>query len=66
MIRMLLIGYCFGIRSERGLCEKVHLNLAHRWFCQLGLEGGNVPDHSIFSKEPAWCEFSPKRDLRMG
>src|SRR5499433_2920631 len=37
MIRMLLIGYCFGIRSERRLCEEVHLNLAYRWFCRLGL-----------------------------
>lgn len=33
MIRMLLVGYCFGIRSERRLCEEVHLNLAYRWFC---------------------------------
>jgi transposase len=49
MIRMLLIGYCFGIRSERRLCEEVHLNLAYRWFCGLGLEGP-VPDHSTFSK----------------
>jgi len=38
MIRMLIIGYCFGIRSERRLCEEVHLNLAYRWFCRLGLE----------------------------
>jgi transposase len=49
MIRMLLIGYCMGIRSERRLCEEVHLNLAHRWFCRLGLDGA-VPDHSTFSK----------------
>src|SRR5215472_11007795 len=49
MIRMLLVGYCFGIRSERGLCEEVHLNLAYRWFCRLGLDGA-VPDHSTFSK----------------
>ena len=49
MIRMLLIGYCFGIRSERRLCEEVHLNLAYRWFCRLGLDG-EVPDHSTFSK----------------
>jgi hypothetical protein len=34
MIRMLIIGYCFGIRSERRLCEEVHLNLAYRWFCR--------------------------------
>src|ERR1700680_4387797 len=49
MIRMLIIGYCFGIRSERRLCEEVHLNLAYRWFCRLGLDG-DVPDHSTFSK----------------
>jgi transposase len=49
MIRMLLVGYCFGIRSERRLCEEVHLNLAYRWFCRLGLDGP-VPDHSTFSK----------------
>src|ERR687898_2765763 len=49
MIRMLLVGYCFGIRSERRLCEEVHLNLAYRWFCRLGV-GGAVPDHSTFSK----------------
>jgi transposase len=49
LIRMLLIGYCYGIRSERRLCEEVHLNLAYRWFCRLGLEG-QVPDHSTFSK----------------
>ena len=49
MIRMLIVGYWFGIRSERRLCDEVHLNLAYRWFCQLGLEGV-VPDHSTFSK----------------
>jgi transposase len=49
MIRMLIVGYCMGIRSERRLCEEVHLNLAYRWFCRLGLEGA-VPDHSTFSK----------------
>lgn len=49
MIRMLLIGYCFGIRSERRLCEEIHLNLAYRWFCHFDLED-RVPDHSTFSK----------------
>src|ERR1700738_2316941 len=49
LIRMLLVGYCFGIRSDRRLCEEVHLNLAYRWFCRLGLDG-EVPDHSTFSK----------------
>ncbi len=49
LIRILIVGYCFGIRSERRLCEEIHLNLAYRWFCRLGLEGA-VPDHSTFSK----------------
>ena len=49
MLRMLLIGYLFGIRSERRLCQEVHLNLAYRWFCRLDL-GDAVPDHSTFSK----------------
>src|ERR1700723_303163 len=49
MVRMLIVGYCFGIRSERRLCEEVHLNLAYRWFCRLGLEDA-VPEHSTFSK----------------
>ena len=49
MVRMLVVGYCYGIRSERRLCEEVHLNLAYRWFCRLGLED-EVPNHSIFSK----------------
>jgi transposase len=49
MIRMLIIGYCMGIRSERRLCDEVHLNMAYRWFCRLGLDGA-VPDHSTFSK----------------
>jgi len=49
MIRMLIVGYCYGIRSERRLCEEVQLNLAYRWFCRLGLEDA-VPDHSTFSK----------------
>ena len=49
LIRMLIVGYCFGIRSERRLCEEVHLNLAYRWFCRLGLDD-DVPDHSTFSK----------------
>ena len=49
MIRMLLVGYCLGIRSERRLCEEVHLNLAYRWFCRLDL-ADPVPDRSTFSK----------------
>src|SRR5437773_6768849 len=49
MMRMLIVGYGFGIRSERRLCEEVHLNLAYRWFCRLGLEHA-APAHSTFSK----------------
>ncbi len=48
MIRMLLIGYCYSIRSDRRLCQEVKMNLAYRWFCGLGLEDA-VPDHSSFS-----------------
>ncbi|MCW9035424.1 MAG: transposase [Alphaproteobacteria bacterium] len=48
MIRMLLVGYCYSIRSERRLCQDVELNLAYRWFCRLGLED-QVPNHSTFS-----------------
>jgi transposase len=49
MIRMLIVGYCYGIRSERRLCEEVRLNLAYRWFCRLSIED-SVPEHSTFSK----------------
>lgn len=49
MIRMLLLGYCQGIRSERRLCQEVHVNLAYRLFCRLDLTDP-VPDHSTFSK----------------
>jgi transposase len=49
MIRMLIVGYVFAIRSERALCREVQLNLAYRWFCGLGIEG-KIPDHSAFSR----------------
>ncbi len=48
MVRMLLVGYCTSIRSERRLCQEVKVNLAYRWFCGLGLED-KVPHHSTFS-----------------
>ena len=48
MIRMLIVGYCYGIRIERRLCEEVELHLAFRWFCRLDLDD-SVPDHSTFS-----------------
>src|SRR5918911_52303 len=49
MIRMLIIGYGFAIRSERLLCREVKVNMAYRWFCGLGLED-KIPDHSAFSR----------------
>ena len=49
MIRMLIVGYVFAIRSERALCREVQLNLAYRWFCGLGIED-DIPDHSAFSR----------------
>jgi len=48
MVRMLIVGYCYSIRSERRLCQEVKMNLAYRWFCGLGLED-TVPHHSTFS-----------------
>jgi transposase len=64
MLRILIVGYCYGIRSERRLCEEVHLNLAYRWFCHLGLEG-KVPDHSTFSenRHGRFCESDAFRKL---
>src|SRR5262245_15318738 len=49
MIRILIVGYVFAIRSERALCREVQLNLAYRWFCGLSIED-KIPDHSAFSR----------------
>jgi transposase len=49
MIRMLMVGYVFALRSERRLCAEVQVNLAYRWFCKLGIED-NIPDHSVFCR----------------
>ena len=49
MIRMLIVGYVFAIRSERRICAEVQVNLAYRWFCKLGIED-KVPDHSVFCR----------------
>ncbi len=49
MIRMLIVGYVFAIRSERALCRDVQVNLAYRWFCGLTIED-KIPDHSAFSR----------------
>src|ERR1700687_5084773 len=49
MIRMLILGYAFGLRSERLLCREVKVNLAYRWFCGLSIED-KIPDHSAFSR----------------
>jgi transposase len=64
LIRMLIIGYCFGIRSERKLCEEVRLHLAYRWFCRLDLDDA-VPHHSIFSENRLnrFCESDILRHI---
>src|SRR5438045_2642584 len=49
MIRMLIVGYCYGLRSERKLTQEVELHLAYRWFCRLDLDD-KVPHHSTFSE----------------
>src|SRR6266487_4796813 len=49
MIRMLLVGYVFALRSERRICAEVQVNLAYRWFCKLGIED-SIPDHSVFCR----------------
>src|SRR6266550_3560747 len=49
MIRMLIVGYAFAIRSERMLCREVKVNMAYRWFCGLSIED-SIPDHSAFSR----------------
>ena len=59
MMRMLIVGYCFGIRSERRLCERVHLNLAYRWFCRVGARCRPPRSFDVF-KEPPW-PFPRKR-----
>jgi transposase len=58
MIRMLIVGYVFGIRSERMLCRDVAVNLAYRWFCGLSIED-KVPDHSVFSRARSASPSSP-------
>jgi transposase len=49
MIRMLIVGYVFAIRSERRICAEVQVNLGYRWFCKLGIED-SIPDHSVFCR----------------
>ena len=49
---MLIIGYCMGIRSERRLCDEVHLNLAYRWFCRLGLDGRRARPLDLLKELP--------------
>jgi transposase len=68
MMRMLIVGYCFGIRSERRLCEEVHLNLAYRWFCRLGLDAdvpaeGEVLDVLVQSKRNKHAALKLMRKL---
>src|SRR5262249_59059016 len=49
MLRMLILGYVFAIRSERAICREVQVNLAYRWFCGLSIED-RIPDHSVFTR----------------
>ena len=55
IIRMLIIGYVFAIRSERMLCRELAVNMAYRWFCGLTIED-KVPDHR-HSRAPAMSDF---------
>jgi hypothetical protein len=59
MIRMLIVGYVFALRSERRLCAEIQVNLAYRWFCKLGIED-RIPDHSVFCR--AWHECFRESD----
>jgi phage terminase small subunit len=61
MIRILIVGYVFAIRSERALCRDVRVNLAYRWFCGLSIED-KIPDHSAFSTQPPGEALSPKHE----
>ena len=65
MIRMLIVGYCYGLQSERRLTQEVELHLAYRWFCRLGLDD-KVPHHSTFSEnsDPFPRERHPAPYLR--
>jgi transposase len=60
MVRMLIVGYVFAIRSERRICAEVQVNLANRWFCKLGIED-KIPDHSVFCR--ARLERFPESDV---
>jgi transposase len=52
LFKMLLVGYLYGITSERRLAQEVELNLAYRWFVGYDLDEA-VPDHSVLSKARA-------------
>lgn len=58
MIRMLLVGYLFAIRSERRICAEIQVNLAYRWFCKLGIED-KIPDHSVVRAASASARALP-------
>jgi transposase len=59
MLRMLIIGYCYGLRSERKFTQEVELHLAYRWFCRLDLDD-KVPHHSTFSENRLHRELVPE------
>ena len=65
MIRMLIVGYIFAIRSERALCRDVQVNLAYRWFCGLSIED-KIPDHSAFSRARGRITHIGFEEARLG
>src|ERR1043166_6114209 len=65
MIRMLLVGYVFAIRSERRICAGVQVRLAYRWFCKLGIED-RIPDHSVFARHERFRESDALRRVFEG
>jgi transposase len=60
MIRMLLVGYCYGTRSQRRLCVEANYNLAYHWFCQLGLEAGYRPESEVHRRINAMTRIPPQ------
>ena len=66
LIRMLIVGYCFGIRSERRLCEEVHLNLAYKWFCRLDLTDPVQRAHQLLLEVPGEVPRVVKVEVTVG
>jgi hypothetical protein len=63
MIRMLILGYVFAIRSERALCRDVQVNFAYRWFCGLSIED-KIANHSAFSRLEQYAQCFAENRIR--